>query len=151
MSASLHMLQRHVETVDRAVDEAAAIRQVVARTRQAWEHGDGEAYAACFSEDCDYTTFSGLHLHGRRQNADLHGALLRGPLKGTTIAPEIEGVDFIAGDVALVRTVSHGRAEGRQSYVLVKRGDEWLIRSFQNTRVQPFANWITRWFQGIAA
>jgi uncharacterized protein (TIGR02246 family) len=144
MSATLH-------TLERPAGDEAAIRSVVARTSEAWADGDGEAYAACFCEDCDYTTFSGMHLHGRRRNAELHGALLRGPLKGTTIEPRIEGVDFLSGDVALVRTVSDGRVSGRQSYVLVKRDGAWLIRAFQNTRVQPFANWITRWFQGVGA
>jgi uncharacterized protein (TIGR02246 family) len=142
MSASLH-------TLEHPADDEAAIRSVVARTQEAWADGDGEAYAACFCEDCDYTTFSGLHLHGRKQNADLHGALFRGPLKGTTIDARIEAVELLADGVALVRTSSSGQVNGRQSYVLVKRDGDWRIRSFQNTRVQPAAVWITRWLQGL--
>ena len=35
--------------------------------------------------------------------------------------------------VALVRTASYGAAAGYQTYVMVKRGGVWLIRSFQHT------------------
>jgi uncharacterized protein (TIGR02246 family) len=147
MSASVHMLEHPAES---PANDEAAVRDVVARTAAAWADGDGEAYAACFCEDCDYTTFSGLHLHGRKQNADLHSALFRRSLKGTTIDARIEAVELLADDVALVRTSSSGQASGRQSYVLVKRDGAWVIRSFQNTRVQPAAAWITRWLQGLA-
>ena len=49
--------------------------------------------------------------------------------------------------VALVHTAGSARKTSYQTYVLVKSGADWLIRSFQNTRVQPFSAWITRWMQ----
>jgi hypothetical protein len=42
------------------------------------------------------------------------------------------------------------RKKSYQTYVLIKLGEDWLIRSFQNTRVQPLSVWITRWAQSRA-
>jgi uncharacterized protein (TIGR02246 family) len=124
-----------------------AIRSILARLHDAWARGDGEAYAACFAENSDYITFNGMHLHGRAENAKLHSALFRGVLKGTRLSAEIESLELVASGVALVHTAGSGRKRSYQTYVLVKSGADWLIRSFQNTRVQPFSAWITRWMQ----
>jgi uncharacterized protein (TIGR02246 family) len=128
-------------------EDEDAIRSILARLHDAWARGDGEAYAACFAENSDYITFNGMHLHGRAENAKLHSALFRGVLKGTRLSAEIESLELVASGVALVHTAGSGRKRSYQTYVLVKSGADWLIRSFQNTRVQPFSAWITRWMQ----
>jgi uncharacterized protein (TIGR02246 family) len=128
-------------------EDEDAIRSILARLHDAWARGDGEAYAACFAENSDYITFNGMHLHGRAENAKLHSALFRGVLKGTRLSAEIESLELVASGVALVHTAGSGRKRSYQTYVLVKSGADWLIRSFQNTRVQPLSAWITRWMQ----
>jgi uncharacterized protein (TIGR02246 family) len=128
-------------------DDENAIRSVLARLYDAWARGDGEAYAACFAENSAYITFNGIHLRGRAENAKLHSALFRGVLKGTKLAAEIESLELLASGVALVHTAGSARKTSYQTYVLVKSGAYWLIRSFQNTRVQPFSAWITRRMQ----
>lgn len=126
----------------------SAIRLLLARLYDAWARGDGDSYAACFTEDSDYITFNGVHLRGRDQNAELHGALFRTVLKGTKLSAEIESIELLSSGVALVHTVGTGRKKSYQTYVLVKPGAKWRIRSFQNTRVQPFSIWLTRWMLG---
>lgn len=133
------------------VDDESAIRLSLARLYDAWARGDGDGYAACFTQDSDYITFNGLHLCGRDENAQLHGALFRSVLKGSKLSAEIESVELLSSGVALVHTRGSGRKKSYQTYVLVKSGAEWLIRSFQNTRVQPFSIWLTRWMQRRAA
>jgi uncharacterized protein (TIGR02246 family) len=128
-----------------------AVRLLLARLYDAWARGDGEAYAACFAEESDYITFNGMHLRGRAENAELHKALFRRVLKGTTLSAEIESLKLLSSCVALVHTAASGRKKSFQSYVLVKSGSDWLIRSFQNTRVQPFSVRITRWLQNRAS
>jgi uncharacterized protein (TIGR02246 family) len=117
----------------------------------AWARGDGEAYGQCFTERSDYITFNGMHLRGRAENVALHGALFRGVLKGTKISAEIESIALLSEDIALVHTSGNERKRTCQTYVLVKSGGQWLIRSFQNTRVQPLSIWITRWAQKRAS
>lgn len=129
------------------VHDENSIRSLLARLYDAWARGDGDAYAACFAEKSDYITFNGIHLRGRAENADLHGALFRTVLKGVKLSAEIESIELLSINVALVHTVGTGRKKSYQTYVLVKFDAGWLIRSFQNTRVQPFSVWITRWMQ----
>lgn len=128
-------------------DDANSIRSLLARLYDAWARGDGDGYAACFAERSDYITFNGIHLHGRAENAELHGALFRSVLKGTKLSAEIESIELLSSAVALVHTVGSGRKKSYQTYVLVKPDADWLIRSFQNTRVQRFSAWVTRWMQ----
>ena len=132
------------------LDDKNSIRLLLARLYGAWARGDGEGYAACFTQESDYITFNGIHLRGRPENAELHGALFRSVLKGTKLSAEIENIELLSSRVALVHTVGSGRKKSYQTYVLVKSDTEWLIRSFQNTRVQPFSVWMTRWMQQLA-
>jgi len=127
------------------VHDENSIRLLLARLYDAWARGDGDGYAACFAQKSDYITFNGIHLRGRAENADVHGALFRTALKGTKLSAEIENIELLSSSIALVHTLGTGRKQSYQTYVLVKSDAEWLIRSFQNTRVQPFSAWITRW------
>jgi uncharacterized protein (TIGR02246 family) len=129
------------------VDDKDSIRLLLARLYDAWACGDGDGYAACFAQESDYITFNGIHLRGRAENAELHGALFRSVLKGTKLSAEIENIELLSSRVALVHTVGSGRKRSYQTYVLVKSDTEWLIRSFQNTRFQPVSVWMTRWMQ----
>src|ERR1700728_138267 len=136
----------HAAAAIATVDETA-IRSLLTRLYNAWARGDGAAYAQCFAEESDYITFNGMHLRGRIENAALHNALFRGVLKGTTISAEIQSIALLSGGIALVHTAGSGRKRSLQTYVLVRSGAEWLIRSFQNTRAQPVSIGITRWAQ----
>jgi uncharacterized protein (TIGR02246 family) len=128
-------------------DDENSIRLLLARLYDAWARGDGDGYAACFARKSDYITFNGIHLCSRAENAELHGALFRSVLRGTQLSAEIVNLELLSSCVALVHTVGSGRKKSYQTYVLVKSDGEWLIRSFQNTRVQPFSAWLTRWME----
>jgi uncharacterized protein (TIGR02246 family) len=147
---SKRLMSSNREKAELQVGDENAIRSLLARLYDAWARGDGEAYAACFAEESDYITFNGMHLHGRAENAKLHAALFRRVLRGTTLSAEIESLTLLSSGVALVHTAGSERKKSFQSYVLVKSGSDWQIRSFQNTRVQPFSVWITRWLQNRA-
>jgi len=130
-----------------------AIRSLLARMTDAWARGDAQAYADCFTLDSDYVTFHGMHLRGREENAKIHQPLFDGVLKGTRIDAPVEGLAFLAPDVALVHTAGSGakRASARrrpnsvQTFVIVRRNGQWQIRAFQNTRMRRFSLWVTRW------
>jgi uncharacterized protein (TIGR02246 family) len=130
------------------LDDRDSIHLLLARLYDAWARGDGDGYAACFAEESDYITFNGIHLRGRAENAELHGALFRSALRGTKLSAEIESIELLGSGVALVHTVGSGRKKSYQTYVLVKSDGEWLIRSFQNTRVQPFSVWMLKIWMG---
>ena len=135
------------QPTDVRVMEEDAIRALLERLCDAWGRGDATAYAACFTDDSDYVTYNGIHLRGRQENEQFHGALFRGVLKGTKISATVEGLNFLSPEIALVRTLGVGRKQSRQTYVIVKRAGWWQIRSFQNTRVQPLSVWLTQMMQ----
>jgi uncharacterized protein (TIGR02246 family) len=138
-------------TAEIRTDDETTIRSLLARLYDAWARGDGAAYGQCFAEASDYITFNGIHLRGRTENTALHSALFRCVLKGTKLSAEIKSIELLSSSIALVHTEGSGRKRSYQTYVLGKSGGEWLIRSFQNTRVQPLSIWITRWAQGRAS
>jgi uncharacterized protein (TIGR02246 family) len=137
--------ENHIGPV--ATQDEQCIRALLSRMFKAWENGDGEAYARCFTGDCDYITYNGIHLKGRSENASLHGTLFRTVLRGTKLCGDIECIEFLAPGVALMRTAAHERKKSYQTYVLTKVGNEWLVRSFQNTKVRALSVWMTRLMQ----
>jgi uncharacterized protein (TIGR02246 family) len=127
-----------------AVDDEMAVQAVIAGALRAWSRGDGSSYAACFSSETSDTAFFGLCRDGRAANAELHGALFQFAAKGVAFSANIEAIEWLSEEVALVRTASYGAAPGYQTYVMVRRDGEWRIRSFQHTPVSAFAGWAAR-------
>ncbi|MDI2126475.1 SgcJ/EcaC family oxidoreductase [Yinghuangia seranimata] len=114
----------------------------------AWNRGDGAAFAATFAEDAEFVTFDGTHLRGLPEMARnfqyyfdhyTHGTRLvftRIPVTLRFPAPRT-AVMITTGCIA-----DPGQAECRpdsrsiQTFVAVRRGGCWVLVSFQNTRVQ---------------
>ena len=138
------MYDSNTHTAALAVDDETAIHAVITRAHQAWAAGDGRCYAACFAAEPSDTAFFGLCRDGRAANAELHGALFQFAAKGARLGADIDAIEWLSDDVALVRTASDGPMAGYQTYVMVRRGGEWRIRSFQHTAVDPLAAWFAR-------
>jgi uncharacterized protein (TIGR02246 family) len=62
-----------------------AVRAVMARLREAWERGDGQAYASLFSEDAQYVTAPGERMRGRKSIADSHQEIFNTFFKETKL------------------------------------------------------------------
>jgi uncharacterized protein (TIGR02246 family) len=141
------LLDRHAtDTTKEAADERR-IRDLTQQLAEAWNRNDGAAYAAAFTEDCDYVAFDGTHLRGREQNARHHDRLFDGVLRGTRLVYEDVSVRFLTPDVAVMHgygsvlmpwqsTVPRSR-RSIQTYVVVKQDGAWRIAAFHNTRVRP--------------
>jgi uncharacterized protein (TIGR02246 family) len=124
------------------------IRRLFAALGIAWERGDGGAYAAHCTDDVDYVLFDGTRLRGRAENAVEHQRLFDTILQGSRLQGEIESIAFLGPDAAVVHSVGavvwpwqkapSKKARSRQTTLVVRQGDRWLARAFQNTRVQPF-------------
>ena len=140
------MFDSSIDAAALAVDEAAAVRAVIAGAHRAWARGDGKSYAACFTAGTYDTVFFGLCRDGRAANGELHGALFQCAAKGGAIGGEIEALEWLSDDVALVRTASYGGSPGYQTYLMVRRDGDWRIRSFQHTPVNSLASWVARSF-----
>lgn len=125
-----------------------AVKNLFFKLRAAWNKGDGEAYANCFTEHADYVTFSGVHLKGREEIDSAHQKLFNTLLKGSQM--EGEGITDMRGvtpDLIIFHAVYALRMrwqikapENRRSIntnVVFRKNGEWKIVSFHNCRIQP--------------
>jgi uncharacterized protein (TIGR02246 family) len=131
---------------DQASDERE-IRALHGRMLAAWGDGDGEAFAAPFSDDALFIGFDGSVVRGRRRIAASHQELFDRWMKGSRLVDERTEVRFLTPEVAVVHalggTVMPGKSEPApdrdsiQTLVAVKRAGAWTFVSFQNTRIRP--------------
>lgn len=128
--------------------DLAAFRRLQQRQQDAWARKDGTAYASTFTTDADLITYLGSRLHTRAGIATGMQYYFDHYIDTTSFIPLSEDIDHVSRDVVLIiRTDCHldeetedcrPGTESINSNVLVRENGEWLQRSFQNTRVQPF-------------
>src|SRR5262245_29465227 len=122
---------------------------LLARLERSWNDGNGDAYAAAFTEDSDYVAFDGTRLRGRVANAGHHAQLFASVLRGSRLVFEPEATTFrhIGGGAVVMHTcgsvllpwqrlVARSR-RSIQTLVLVRERDQWRVASFHNTRIRP--------------
>jgi uncharacterized protein (TIGR02246 family) len=117
------------------------------RVLDAWRAGDGQAFAAPFSDDAVFVGFDGSVMRGRGQIASVHQELFDRWLKESRLVDERTEVRLVGPDVAIVHavggTVMRGKAEPAperdsiQTLVAARRNGAWSFVSFQNTRIRP--------------
>lgn len=125
-------------------DDERKIRRVFERLSGAWNIGDAKQFASLFTEDCDYITFRGQHIIGRKNNEELHEQLFKTFLKNTTLATEMKQIKFISEDVAVVHclgavssTLKNNATKNKiNTNVLVKTNGEWKIAAFHNSKIE---------------
>lgn len=129
--------------------EIQAITALLKGLVEAWNRADGTGYGQHFTDDADYIDVTGRLTQGGAAIGQVHQFLFDGPLKGSKLedAYSAPHVQFLAPNVALVISGGTSRLDGqteapadRQSInttVLVKQGEQWKIRAFQNNRVMP--------------
>jgi uncharacterized protein (TIGR02246 family) len=125
-----------------------AIRKLEARQQEAWNRHDAKAYAGLFTEDGDVVNVVGWWWKGReeiqKKLTDAYVFVFRQSVLTTN---EVD-VKFLTPKMAVVHvrwSMVGARTpagipepqQGIQIQVLQKRGDEWLIKSFQNTNAIP--------------
>ncbi|MGI8859366.1 MAG: SgcJ/EcaC family oxidoreductase [Rubrobacteraceae bacterium] len=130
--------------------DEAAVRGLYKQLMEGWNRGSGAEFAAVFAEDGDLVAFDGTHFEGRQEIATFHQELFDKWMKGTRLVGRVKDVRFLSSDVALMHavggTVMRGKAEPSperdsiQTLVAVRRGGEWRLAAFQNTRLRIMRN-----------
>ena len=119
-----------------------ALTEVLHRSQDAWNRGDGAAYGDCFTADATDVTFVGTAYHGAEAIGRAHQALFDSFLKGTRLYVDVREVRLLTPDVAVV--VAHGevakktpkRLGKRVTYTLVRDAEDgtWSIAAAQKTK-----------------
>jgi uncharacterized protein (TIGR02246 family) len=130
---------------EQAADERA-IRALHGRMLEAWGAGDGDAFAAPFSDDAVFIGFDGSVMRPPADRVDASGGLRSLDERHPTAEEQTE-VSFPAPDVAIVHalggTVMRGKSEPAperdsiQTLVAARDAGGWSFVSFQNTRLRP--------------
>ena len=116
--------------------------EIVQRLEQAWNAGDGDAWAAEFAEDADFITVRGEYFRTRNTIAEGHHHIFTTIYKGSTNRIALIRARAIRDDVILAHssaelTVPDGPMAGThravQSLLLVRADGAWRIASFHNT------------------
>ena len=111
-----------------------------------WNAGNGNAFAAPYTEDSDYIGFDGTYLKGRQEIASFHQILFDKFLKGSHLVGKIRSIRFPTSDIAIIvavgGTVMVGQSDidpERNSVhmlVAIKQNANWRFTAFQNSRAQ---------------
>jgi hypothetical protein len=99
---------------ERAADERE-IRGLHQRVLDAWDAGDGEAFAAPFADDAVFEERTEVRF----------------------VAPEVAIVSAIGGTVMRGKTEPAPERDSIQTLVAVREEGRWSFTSFQNTRIRP--------------
>src|SRR5438132_1527404 len=73
-------------------EDEKKIRKIFETLSDAWNTGDAKRFASLFTEDCDYVTFRGDHIKGRKNNEAIYAQLFRTFLKNTTLIAEVKKI-----------------------------------------------------------
>jgi uncharacterized protein (TIGR02246 family) len=126
-----------------AADEEA-IEAIHQRMIDAWNTGDGGAFAAPFTEDADFIAFEGTHLKGRHEIALFHQQIFDTAVKGSRLEGEVKFVRLLSPVLAVMHSVVRVTLPGQiepspsrdsmQLTVVTNRDGEWLGEGLMNAR-----------------
>jgi len=138
-----------MEQTDMAADEGA-VRALYQQMMEAWSRGSAEDFAAPFTDEGDFVAFDGAHFKGRREIVSFHRPLFEKWLKGTRLVGQVNHVQFLSPDIALMHatggTVMRGQSspsperDSIQTLVAKKQSGTWRLSAFHNTRVRPIGH-----------
>jgi uncharacterized protein (TIGR02246 family) len=126
----------------------AQIRSMVAAQVDAWNAGDGSAYARDVAPEASFTNLFGMVMYGAEAFAERHRQILATFYKGTTKHHAVRRIRFVTPDVAIVdidnevRGVTSmpagmvvppdGIVKTQLMEVFVRRGGRWWIEAYHN-------------------
>ena len=126
------------------VDQQQTFSKIAADLEQAWNAGDGEAFARRFAEDADFVNIRGEHFRTRPIIAAGHQAIFDSIYRGSVVRYEPAGVRVLTSSVlvgqirAKLRAPSGplaGEHDALATLVVVNEADGWRIAVFHNTLV----------------
>lgn len=87
-----------------------AIRAIHRRMIDAWNAGDGAAFAAPFTDAADFVVWEGTHLKGRQEIAVFTQQIFDTVVKGSRLEGEVRFVRFLSPVLAVMHSVVKGDA-----------------------------------------
>jgi uncharacterized protein (TIGR02246 family) len=123
------------------MDPNAVVDDILAGLMKTWAK-DSAAYATLFHPEVRFVDVLARVHNGREAVESIHRKNFATIHAGTTVTMVREGANVLADNVILACARNHlpvpsgplaGDNEAVATLVIVRDGDEWLVRSFQNT------------------
>ena len=111
-----------------ATSDESAIRRALAGYTEARQRQDTDAQAGFYAADADFRfNEDGQIIRGR----DEIEASLQSPVPAAEyrFTLDVEQIRFLSPTIALADAIYGGNFDGYALYVMVKEGDEWLIKA----------------------
>lgn len=126
-------------------EQRAAAAKAPQRIVAAWADNDADAFAAACTEDATMLLPGDVYLKSREEIREFMATAYAGPYKGTRVTGQPINLKFLGDDVGVVITqggvlmpgeteVSREQAI-RATWVLRKRGDDWLVSAYHNCNI----------------
>jgi uncharacterized protein (TIGR02246 family) len=132
-------------TNDKSTDEKA-LHDLFQQMQDGWNQGNGQAFAASFTEDADYIVVNGTYLKGRQAIAAAHQQLFETRFQGSRLEGFLKHIRFLSDDIALVHLHGRPQVPGQavpapeqysiQTLIGIRQDDGWRVTAFQNTLIQ---------------
>jgi uncharacterized protein (TIGR02246 family) len=132
--------------------DEAAIRAIVAEQADAWNAGDGKAYARHLAPEASFTNLFGMVMYGAPAFEARHVEILSTFYKGTTKHHTVRRIRLVTADVAIVDIDNEVRgvkampagivvpADGviktQLMEVFVRRNGRWWVDAYHNVDVK---------------
>ena len=132
------------------------IRSLIDRQTAAWNRGDGEQWAACFSDDASFVNIIGMLLAGREEIGARHAEILRTVFRGSVSKVHLTELRPCGRDLMIARmdhavsgqqmlppgirpTEPDGTLRTRMLYLFARLpdGNGWQVVAAQNTAIAP--------------
>ena len=126
----------------------AGIQELLDELVDAWNRGDANAFGARYRSDATFTNVNGGFYVGRDEFNLRHAEVLRGVLKGTTLALTVRTLRLVRPDVAIVdldvgilgcrarppgvQTGPNGALRTCLLMVLTRDSGKWFIAAYHN-------------------
>jgi uncharacterized protein (TIGR02246 family) len=104
------------QTATRTAADEDAIYAIHRRMIDAWNAGDGAAFASPFTDDADFVAFEGTHLKGRQEISLFHQRIFNTVVKESRLEGEVKFVrllDHVLGVSHSMIGLDRDRAAGR--------------------------------------
>jgi uncharacterized protein (TIGR02246 family) len=119
------------------------IQQTIGALEKAWNHGDGQGFAAQCTADVDFINLLGMYVKGRALVAQMHEKILKGPYARSTLAFSLEHertltpdaiLAIVSGELQVPSGPVQGLVRTVATVLFVREDGEWRVASFQNTK-----------------
>ena len=130
--------------------DTTSIHDLINQFLTGWAAGDGQQFAAPFSEQARFVAFDGTVLTGQAEIAAFHQQAFESHLRGTVLEITVDEIRPVSAGVWLVFTTGGIRktdgttaertGESVQTYLCRDEAGRVRVEAFQNTRVRPITD-----------